>query len=323
MKKRDKKLGIFYPTRPPKRGRTKGALQISFTWLFAIIAGGFILFLAIFMTSKLIGTEQVAQDLKSGKEIGVLLNPIEMGFESAKSTSITMPVETRISTRCEEDNNFGKQIINLSQKSFGKWTDTKTEVKFPNKYIFSENPEAKTFYIFAKPFEFGFKVADLIYMTSSEKEYCFKNAPEDIKKEIEFLNQKNFVTENCKLDSIEVCFSGSCEIEVNYNAKYVRKDESKMYFSNDALMYATIFSDSRTYECQIKRLMQRVENLALLYKDKSDFIAGKYDCNSNLDLVGLENAAKSLSSSANLNLVSSIAEEVDYENGRNGECRLW
>ena len=301
--------------------KKKGYLQISFTWLFAIIAGGFILFLAIFMTSKLIGTEQVVQDLKSGKEIGVLLNPVEMGFESAKSTSITMPVETRISARCEENNNFGEQIINLSQKSFGKWTDTKTEVKFPNKYIFSENPEAKTFYVFAKPFEFGFKVADLIYMTSSKDEYCFKNAPEDIKDELEFLNQKNLVTENCRADSIEVCFSDSCDIGVNYNSKYVMKDGKKMHFSDDALMYAAIFSDKEVYECQVRRLMQRVENLALLYKDKANFISAR-GCNSNLNLEGLESAARSLSSSANLRLVSNIAEDINDKN-KFAECRLW
>ena len=301
--------------------KKRGYLQISFTWLFAIIAGAFILFMAIFMTSKLISTEQVAQDLKSGKEIGALLNPVEIGFESAKSTSITMPVETRITTRCENNNKFGEQIINLSQKSFGKWTETRTEVRFLNKYIFSENPEGKTFFIFAKPFELGFKVADLIYMTSSEKEYCFRNAPEDIKDEIEFLNQKNLVTENCQDDSVKVCFSGSCDIEVNYHSKYVTKDGSKMYFSDDALMYAAIFSDSENYECQVKRLMQRAANLALLYKDKADFISIR-GCNSNLNLRGLENAAKSLSSSANLNFVSSVAEEINDENKFAG-CRLW
>jgi len=321
MKKGEKKLKIFPTIRPPKRGRTRGYLQISFTWLFAIIAGVFILFIAIFMTSKLIGTEQMTQDAKTGKEIGILLNPVEISFESAKSTSITMPVETRITARCENDNRFGEQIINLSQKSFGKWTETDMEVRFPNKYIFSQNPEGKTFYIFAKPFEMGFKVADLIYMTSSEKEYCFENAPEEIKNEIEFLNQENLVTENCQEDSIEICFSGSCDIEVNYLSKYVRKGGSKMHFSDDALMYAAIFSDSEVYECQIKRLMQRVANLALLYKDKANFISMR-ECHSNLNLLGLENAAKSLGSSANLNLVSSVAEEIDDKN-KFAECRLW
>jgi len=320
MKKGEKKLKIFPSIRPPKRGRTRGYLQISFTWLFAIIAGAFILFLAIFMTSKLIGTEQMTQDARTGKEIGVLLNPVEMGFESAKSTSITMPVETRITARCENDDKFGEQIINLSQKSFGKWTETNTEVRFPNKYIFSENPEGKTFYIFAKPFELGFKVADLIYMTSSEKEYCFKDAPENIKDEIEFLNQENLVTD-CQDDSIKICFSGSCDIEVNYPSKYVRKEGSRMDFSDDALMYAAIFSDSENYECQVKRLMQRVANLALLYKDKANFISIR-GCNSNLNLLGLESAARSLNSSANLNLVNSVSEDINDKN-KFAECRLW
>ena len=301
--------------------KKRGYLQISFTWLFAIIAGAFILFLAIFMTSKLIDTEQVTLDAKTGKEIGVLLNPVEMGFESAKSTTITLPVETRITARCEEDNKFGEQIINLSQKSFGKWSDTKTEIRFKNKYIFSENPEAKTFYIFAKPFELGFKVADLIYMTSSKKEYCFKNAPENIKKEIEFLNQKNLVTENCQENSVEICFSGSCDVEVNYNSKYVKKDGDRMYFNNDALMYAAIFSNSEVYECQVKRLMQRVVNLALLYKEKANFVSN-IGCNSHLNLLELRNSAESLGSSANLNLVNNIAEEINDLN-KFAECRLW
>ena len=307
-----------------RRGpRTKGYLQISFTWLFAIIAGAFILFIAIFMTSKLIGTEQMTQDLKSGKEIGVLLNPVEMGFESAKSTSITMPVETRITTRCEEDSKFGEQIINLSQKSFGKWTETNTEVRFLNKYIFSQNPEGKTFYIFAKPFELGFKVADLIYITSSEKEYCFEETiPDDIKDEISMLNQKNLLTDSaepCPDSSIKICFSGSCDIEVNSN--YVEKEGNRMYFNGDALMYAAIFSDSENYECQVKRLMQRVSSLASLYEDKANFISMR-GCNSNLNLLGLKSVAEGLSSSANLNLVSSTAEDINDKNKFAG-CRLW
>ena len=321
MKKGKKKLEIFPTIRSSLTSQTKGYLQISFTWLFAIIAGAFILFIAIFMTAKLIGTEQMTQDAKTGKEIGVLLNPVEMGLESAKSTSITMPVETRITTKCEENNKFGEQIINLSQKSFGKWTETRTEVRFINKYIFSENPEGKTFYIFAKPFDLGFKVADLIYMTSSEKKYCFRNAPDEIKDELEFLDKGNFFTDSCPDDSVKVCFKGSCDIEVNYNSRYVIKEGKKMYFSDDALMYAAIFSDSENYECQVKRLMQRTANLALLYEDKANFISIK-GCNSNLDLLRLKNAAQSLSSSANLNFVSSIAEEIDDKN-KFAECRLW
>ena len=321
MKKGEKKLKIFPTIRPRLGSRTRGYLQISFTWLFSIIAGAIILFLVIFMTSKLISTEQMTLNAKTGTEIGILLNPVEMGFESAKSTTMTLPVETRIIAKCEEDNQFGKQIINLSQKNLGEWTVTNIEAKFTNKYIFSKNLEGETFYIFVKPFELGFKVADLIYMTSSKKEYCFENAPENIKKEIEFLNQKNLVTENCQEDSIEICFSGSCEIKVNYNSKYVIKEGNRMYFSDDVLMYAAIFSDSEVYECQVKRLMQRTANLALLYKNKANFVSNR-GCNSNLNLLGLKNAAEDLRNSAELKSVNSIAEDINDLN-KFAECRLW
>ena len=72
----------------------------------------------------------------------------------------------------------------MAQKDFNKWGDVSVDVGFENKYIFSDREvEGKKFYVFSKPFEFPFKVTDLIYMTSSLKKYCFVNAPEDIEEE--------------------------------------------------------------------------------------------------------------------------------------------
>ena len=67
----------------------KAFLQISFAWLFAIIVGMVILFLAIYASTKIIKTEQIALDVETAKEIGVLLNPLETGFETGKTNSIT------------------------------------------------------------------------------------------------------------------------------------------------------------------------------------------------------------------------------------------
>ena len=97
-----------------------GAFEISFAWLFAIVIGGFILFLAIFASVKLIGLGEVESSAKTSQEIGVLLNPLETGFESARSASFSMPVDTRIYGRCNLDGSFGKQLISVSQKSFNK-----------------------------------------------------------------------------------------------------------------------------------------------------------------------------------------------------------
>jgi len=85
------------------------------------------------------------------------------------------------------------------------------------------------------------------------------------------------------------------------------------------LMYAAIFSDAVVYECQLKRLMKRTGQLALLYKDKAAFVSQTAGCNTNLNLIGLSNAANSW----NLNLVSSLAEDIKIKNEDNSECRLW
>jgi len=303
--------------------KNKGYLQISFAWLFAIIIGAVILFLAIYVTTKMVSTEQTALDAKTGKEIGILLNPLETSFETAKVTFFTMPVETRIYNKCDDYGNFGEQIIQISQKSFNKWTETDIDVGFSNKYIFSEkNVEGKKFYVFSKPFYFPFKITDLIYMTSSLKEYCFINPPEDIEDEISGLKQKNLFLEDCPDNSIKVCFDLSgCDINVNYNMGYVEKDGKMMYFEGDSLMYASIFTDPEVYECQLKRLMKRTGHLALLYKNKAAFISRK-GCYSNLNLLALSNFANSLENSQDIGSMVSLVEDIKDKNDL-AECRLW
>lgn len=306
--------------------KNKGFLQISFAWLFAIIVGGFILFLAIYASTKIIKTEQTVLDAETAKEIGILLNPLETGFETGKKNSIILPAETRIYNRCNNDGVFGRQIIKISQKSFDKWTDTNVDVGFSNKYIFSEDfVEGKKFFLFSKPFEFPFKVTDVIYLTSSEKKYCFIDPPEEIEDEISNLNQENLFLKNCPENSVKVCFnSENCDILVNYGGGYVDKNNERMYFHSDALMYAAVFSDKEVYECQLKRIMQRAQQLTLLYIDKAEFIS-REGCNSNLnsDLLELRNWENDLSSSENLNsYMINLANDLNQQNNL-AECKLW
>lgn len=303
----------------------RAALEISFAWLFAIVVGIFILALAIYISMKFISTEQTTIDAKTGKEIGVLLNPLETSFEAAKTTFFTVPVDTRIYNLCNNEGIFGKQTIQISQKSFNKWTETSVDVSFPNKYIFSDiYAEGKKFYIFSKPFEFPFKVADLIYITSSMREYCFVNPPGNIEDEISDLSQENLKVENCSEDSIRICFSNEldCSVYVDYEKGRVRRGEKSVTFEGDALMYAGIFADKEVYECQLERLVKRIGKLASIYKSKEDFISKK-GCNSNLNMISLSSAADSFSNSNDIVLFGLIAEEIKEENEANEGCRLW
>lgn len=312
----------------------KGYLEIPFAWLFALIVGAVILFLAIYFSVSLIKQGQTEQDAQTGKNIGVLLNPLEIGFQDGISTIFDFPVDTRIYASCSDSGEFGKQYIQVSQKNFKKWTETNIKVPFQNKYIFAETPaEGKKFVVFSKPFEMPFKIADLIFLIPYEKKYCFKNAPEKIQEEIETLNRGNFFVENCSADMVQVCFtSGSkCNIIVNYNEGefyeegngYVDKNNSRLQFEGDALMYAAIFADKENYECNLQRLMKRMEKLALIYNDKSDIISEKCDTNLKSELIILMSLAKSFEGSSNLAQIKSVSEVVKEKNDDNQKCKLW
>jgi len=304
----------------------KGYLQISFGWLFAIIVGIVIIALAIYFVTKMVGTQDTIQSAKTSKEIGILLNPLETSFESAVTSSVIFPKETRIYNRCDNYGNFGNQKIEIMQKSINnKWSKTNIEASFQNKYIFSErSDEGRTFYIFSKPFDFPFKVANLMYISSASTNYCFIDAPEDIKDEISDLKQPNLkLEEECSEEDIKVCFEyGNCDIQVNYDAKRVEKNNEEMFFETDALMYAAIFSDKATYECQLKRLMQRIEQLSNIYLGKSNALSIK-GCEPVLNpyLSSLINSASSLSDSNQLYTVNFIIEELEEKN--RGNCKLY
>jgi len=73
----------------------KGFLEISFGWLFAIIVGAVILFLAIFASVKLIRVGQYETSVGTQEEIEILLNPLETGFESGRISSFSLILATR------------------------------------------------------------------------------------------------------------------------------------------------------------------------------------------------------------------------------------
>jgi len=259
----------------------KAYLQISFSWMFAIIVGAIILFLAIYFLTNFIKSGQTEQTTKTSKEIGILLNPLEVGFEQGKKSVLTTSTETRIYPRCNLYGEFGRQGIAVKEKLYDKWSGFGQEVSFRNKYIFSEEyVEGKEFYLFSKPFEFPFKVASLIYLIPAKEEYCFISAPEEVNDEINNLDFENifiksFNQDSCSGDEINVCFSSgiSCDIYVDCSEEdcsegSVTKGESQLYFYTNSLMYGAIFSNENIYECQLKRLLKRTNTLSTLYEEK-------------------------------------------------------
>ena len=306
----------------------KAYLQISFSWMFAIVVGAFILFLAIFFLVKFMNTEQTTQDLKTAKEIGILLNPLEIGFEENRKVSLKTSVETRISSRCDTTGNFGAQKLLVNEKIYGKWSSTNLETRFENKYLFlKKNLEGKSFYLFSKPFEFPFKVASLIYLTSTDDSYCFIDAPSEIEEEIGNLNQENLKLEGedyeCSEEDIKICFgsSSNCDVLVDYNEGSLKKDSKTFFFEGDTLMYAAIFSEKEFYECQVERLMKRTQMLNKLYTDKlllepySESYLGQ-------DLFQFSNLLNNYRGTEDLSEINSFAKDLGIKN-KYSSCRMW
>jgi len=284
-----KKMGI---------NKNKAGFEMSFSMIFSIIAGGIILFLAIYATTKFISQGQETTYVEAAKSIDNSLGDLVTGIAEGVSTKISFRKETRVLFGCDEpavdvNSPFGKQTIGFSEESgIGqKWYESKTKITRKNKYIFANNTEqGKKMFIFIKPFYMGFKVDDLIIMSSNN--YCFINGgmPIQIKEDLENLQMENVnfsdSTDQCGDGKITVCFeSGSCDITVinrgeDYEIGSVEKNDgtgSVDYVGN--LLYGAIFSSKDIYDCNVARLGEKTATLAELYLGKINQVSSK-GCNS-------------------------------------------
>lgn len=319
--------------------KKKAQLDTSFAWIFAIIVGAVVLSLAIYGVYKFSNMQRTQQSAESSKQVDVYLDALESGYETGQKINLVAPVETRILSYCTLDQEFGRQKIQILEKTYDRWTQTGVNITSRNKYIFSENPiEGKKFIAFSKPYEFpsensyefSFKIADLIYLISSEDNYCFIDAPYEIEREIENLNADNLMTENCSEESLKICFDGNeddcyAEVERNNNGNgIVTKYSKEMPFDSDALMYAAIFSYKELYECQLSRVIKRAEQLTLIYEEKAR-IEMTQGCTADMgaNLAGFRSILHEYDYSNELYIISNEAKRINKQNSLSGECKLW
>ena len=269
----------------------KRGFEVSFAWIFAMIVGSVILFIAVYATVTLVNTSRLKTDSETAYQLGILLNPVETNLESGRYAVIEFPSETRVFNSCRTIGNFGQQGIRAAVKSgIGKdFQNPGVESTFFNKYLFSREVEqGKKLHLFVKPLKLPYKIGDLIFASAGE--YCFIDAPGDVEDEINDLNIGNVElvsdVEECSSESRKVCFANAnCDVDVNTITQVVtikmENAETKDVYYEGNLIYGAIFSDPEIYECQVIRLMKRAGELAHLYKTKTEILSSK-GCSSNL-----------------------------------------
>jgi hypothetical protein len=307
--------------------------QFNFVWIFAILAGGVILFLAIYGAVKTGDSMRFASDSETAKSISILTDPLQAGFSEGSFGKISFQSRTRINNICFAGG-LGKNDISVATRSGvgEEWNLAGGASSMHNKYIFSkERGEGLEYYVFSKPFDFPYKVNDLIFLASEN--YCFLNSPEKISEEVLGLGVKNVEVDNCSDNAEKVCFGGGedCDVYVYGSCdsgcdsiydygKVVKSSGEVVYVGN--LMYGAIFSDKGVYECNVERLLFRASKLARIFAQKADLMRAR-GCGSNLggDLTiwggMLENAT-----SGDLLSLESMARSLGNRNNRE-ICGLW
>ncbi len=301
----------------------KRGLEVSFSWMFAIIVGAVILFLAVYAAVALLNTKDFEYDTKVAAELDALLSGFGTKVESGRYSSIELSTNTRVFNTCYEDGIFGEQRLGVSADTGLGSKQGGVESVSKDSYIFSsKTEEGKKLYVFAKTFEMPYKVADILFVYSEP--YCFVRAPAEIEEEVTQLGLPLInITQSpseCPKKSIVVCFfDGNCDINV-LNDVADKNGERLSY--REELIYGTIFADKKIYECQVSRLMKRTGQLALIYAAKASFLSAE-GCGGNLqnELLSYSNFVKN-KTSGSLDAVYESAQDLRRKNDALN-CRLF
>lgn len=263
-----------------------------------------------------------------GKEVDL---PYEVNLEFGCREIPISPTEKRYEERLRVGKGqvADKRIINFV---YGDFSEEKT----------------KKLYVFSKPFEMPFRVADLIYAFGEDEKYCFvyDTQSNEIVNEIigdirnifgDDIWNSNFGAMNimnignCPNNARRISFSPSSTGDVRImddsggNFNYGRvifyeggiAKESK--FIGFPMIEAAIFSDHEVYaSCNFDRLMKKIDKVAELYKVKADTLKITQVCSYETlktDLIAIQSAAGS--SDSNPDAMEELYNAADTFTNRN------
>lgn len=325
--------------------KNKKGMEFSFVWLFAILAGTAILFLAIYGAISVGKGMSNSQNTLVAKELTVISDSLQAGGAAATGSVIHFPREIEIYQECSSDsfgyNEISTKVLNKKGKDFEFFG---VPIKTTNKYIYSSDVASREFYTASYPIGFAFEIADVLILDSQT--YCYIGLDEEdyfqkgIISDLTIVQKKAlFGASNCTEDSVRVCFGvgGKCDITVRplcsdssnceseYEVGYVEKEGSSVAYVGN-LLYPAIFSSEEIYECNTKRLLYRQFVLSNIYLEKINRI-GSRGCNSalssSLGLLGGESFRLSMDLD-NRDLINLYLQTKSLgEDDLHAECHLW
>ncbi|MEK6807914.1 MAG: hypothetical protein AABX75_02695 [Nanoarchaeota archaeon] len=305
---------------------------MSFSWIFAILTGIFILFLAIYTGGKLLKTGSYVEATTASQQLSILFDPLDTTFSGAESTSVNMQRQVRITNKCFTDGAFGKQEFSVT----GSGKEQGVKAKTYHKHVFSNDVlDGKTLNFITTPVNLPFLSASAVSMYAEN--YCFVSPPSEIENEIKQLSLKNIIIANsdgeCSDKEIRVCFGRQCEISVfplctsaecgsEYEEGYAVKKNKRVYYLK-GLFFPAIISSPEVYECVVKRIEMRAQNLAVLYSEQARRMSGMCGELVESEYLGLANSLRVIGSSEGLLSAGLKNAMRRVETNNEGRCCIW
>ncbi len=305
--------------------------QAEFAWIFAVIVGAVILFLTFFFIGRQFFVQETKTTTELTRGLDLLLAPFSyLGAIAEFSTNeITLNDKTSLSFDCSSEN-LGYSVLTVNAK------EQSASNEIYDKYIFARDMDTRKIIALSKPFEMPFRVADVMILIP-EDNYCIVNAPSEVENELHDMNLTGFSFYNslssCDEDDITICFGSiSCDVKImdkcgskcEYDYGQVFRGSEKMYYSGRALLYSAMFSSQGVYNCNVQRLMTRLNLLVKIYKNK-DYELAQQDCDENYgDYLNVLSSAATLVKTNTVNVAQLYiaAKSIDDLNDR-ANCGLY
>lgn len=253
--------------------------MVEFGWIFSIIVGAVILFLAFYFISTNASEKKTVQETIEAQNLDAALNPF--GYLGDVANITRMPIKlsekSEITIECISEGTIGYDSIETA--GTGKGSGTGIARKIYDKYIYSDlsGTKVKNLEGMAVALKAPWRVADLIMLWPVEKKYCFtKSMPKEMRDEINRTGIPDVFaeySEQCPEGSITIgmaCSGYDINVCQQEQGNYVSKNGVKIYYSGSALMYSAIFSEQNLYNCNLNRLGKRLALQGSLYESKAN-----------------------------------------------------
>ncbi len=250
----------------------KKGLAVQFKWIFSVVAGAIILIFFIRFAFLQTGMNQNLENREILASLSDQLEAFSIASKSSKEIDIGKEVDIKFS--CE----------NLSIEEYSKNM---------NKIIFARDLSGSKLKAVTLSWKYPFKAGNFFYLSDDKTKYYFLTSINDNRyKSFPDIFDKVAITNlgmiNDK-DSVVVVFSNPGSIgelsrviyidEANNRVMFYKEEKDSFYFGDELMYGAILTADYEEYKCLLGKAVDRLKNIAYIYRDKASKLQVKAKSN--------------------------------------------